>query len=141
MLPIRKILAILVEDHHFCVWLCLELSLVRRLNRASGKMRYLFPVIPHYWILKTKYYTAYRGLGWEQLHNRRAIRSSPFVSGNENITCVIYINISLQSCQTSNSSFITIFITTTQSVVNVTVPAVISRNIGTMCCILIILPR
>jgi len=26
-------------------------------------MRNLFPVIPHYWILETMYYTAYEGLG------------------------------------------------------------------------------
>jgi len=51
MLPIRRTVAI-PEGEHRCVVL-IELSLVRRfLSRASGKMRNLFPVIPHYWILR-----------------------------------------------------------------------------------------
>ena len=49
MLPIRRIVANLLTDHSVCLVLK-ELSLVRRLNRATGKLRYLFPVIPHYWI-------------------------------------------------------------------------------------------
>ena len=46
---------------------------------------------------------------------------------------VIYLNTSLHLSQASNSSFIINFIMTTKSVVNVIVPAVISRNIGMIC--------
>ena len=42
-------------------------------------------------------------------------------------------SISIYTHYASNSSFIIIFIITTKSVVNVIVPAVISRNIGMMC--------
>ena len=42
-------------------------------------------------------------------------------------------SISIYTHYTSNSSFIMTFIITTKSVVNVIVPAVISRNIGMIC--------
>ena len=82
-----------------------ELSLVRRLNRASGKMRYLFPVIPHYWIWKTKYYTAYRSW-FESSFTQGYDPFESFVLGNENITCVIYINKSLQESQVPDDTLL-----------------------------------
>ena len=54
-------------------------------------MRYLFPAIPHYWILKTKYYTAYRSW-FESSLQRRAIRSSPLqLSGNQYPTTLFIV--------------------------------------------------
>jgi len=52
-------------------------------------MRNLFPVIPHYWIERRSIILPV-GLGL------RAV-----VSGNKDITCVIYLNRTLHFCQVS----------------------------------------
>ena len=90
-------------------------------------MRNLFPVIPHYWIWKTKYYTAYRSWLGAVYVGGRSVRVLSKWWGNPHWG--IYLNRSLHLCQASNLSFIISFITTTKMVVSVTVPAVISRNI------------
>ena len=53
-----------------------ELSLVRRLSRASRVEAKLISSNPSLLDRKTKYYTAYGGLGWEQF----ALDGDPFES-------------------------------------------------------------
>jgi hypothetical protein len=53
-----------------------ELSLVRRLSRASRVEAKLISSNPSLLDRKTKYYTAYGGLGWEQF----ALEGDPFES-------------------------------------------------------------
>ena len=112
----------------FCLRVMFEVVISKTiLSRAPRVwMRNLFPVTPRYWIKRRSIILPLK------------VSVKAVVSGNKDITCVIYLNRTLQFCQASNFSFIIIFITTTKSVVNVIVPAVISRNIGMMCCVLIL---
>ena len=89
-LPIHKTLAILLGVHQICVELK-ELSLVRRLNRASGKMRYLFPVIPHYWIERRSIILPI-GLGLRAVYSQGYDNFESVLNGEEILTCIYYIS-------------------------------------------------
>jgi len=52
----------------FCLRIFEVVILLRRLNRASRVEAIFISCNPSLQDRKTKYYTAYRGLGWEQLH-------------------------------------------------------------------------
>ena len=65
-------------------------------------MRNLFPVIPHYWIWKTKYYTAYRS--WFESSCAKGYDSfGSLACGFPHLEC-IYINTNVKFCKVKKLS-------------------------------------